>query len=602
MSRLRASETGTGASSPPVTLAALARQAWTLEPPWPFQRRSILRSEAALQVDGLLARVARGRGALDVAMGEGLAALAEGDRVLRLGYSGIGDYARERLGMAGRTAQAMARLARELELRPGLRQAVRRGEVSPRKAQAVLPLAVGADEAQWVERARTATVRALEAAARAGASGGAGGGGAPGGGAPDGEAPGSGEPGTGKPGDEEAWEHVSIPVSPEARGQVEEAMALAGRLLGAAAPRWQRLEAICQEFVGAHPEPVADDEAEEETGPGGDWLGGEPFYGGAVGDEVLASGELGQPVGQWLDSVKAALEEETDRWAALGVVETVEAPRGLSGDEQRHPRRLDGELRRLAAMRDRWDELVGHLAMLLRSLGLWRDMGFASFAHYCAERLGMAARTVEQRAWLEGRLHELPALRRAMRDGRLSYEKARVVAGCADEDSVEAWIERAGRATCIALRREVEAASDPQTCAPGDFTLRVPRRVGTLLAAAFGAARRVAGRWLDPGECLVRVAAHFLETWGAALGGRSTPQRRAVERDGGLCQVPGCSRAAAHAHHVLFRSAGGTDDGDNLVGLCAAHHLHGVHRGWVRVHGRAPDGLVWELGERPAVA
>ncbi len=33
-----------------------------------------------------------------------------------------------------------------------------------------------------------------------------------------------------------------------------------------------------------------------------------------------------------------------------------------------------------------------------------------------------------------------------------------------------------------------------------------------------------------------------------------------------------------------------------MVGLCAAHHLHGVHRGWVRVRGQAPEGLTWELG------
>ena len=32
--------------------------------------------------------------------------------------------------------------------------------------------------------------------------------------------------------------------------------------------------------------------------------------------------------------------------------------------------------------------------------------------------------------------------------------------------------------------------------------------------------------------------------------------------------------------------------------VCAAHHLHGLHLGFVRVRVRAPDDLVWELGER----
>jgi hypothetical protein len=51
-------------------------------------------------------------------------------------------------------------------------------------------------------------------------------------------------------------------------------------------------------------------------------------------------------------------------------------------------------------------------------------------------------------------------------------------------------------------------------------------------------------------------------------------------------------------HHVLYRSAGGGDERENLVALCAAHHLHCVHLGWIRVRGRAPDGLTWELGVR----
>ena len=49
----------------------------------------------ALVVDPLMTRVARGTGALDVALGRGFAGVAEGDNALRLGYSCLGDYARE---------------------------------------------------------------------------------------------------------------------------------------------------------------------------------------------------------------------------------------------------------------------------------------------------------------------------------------------------------------------------------------------------------------------------------------------------------------------------------------------------------------------------
>jgi len=60
--------------------------------------------------------------------------------------------------------------------------------------------------------------------------------------------------------------------------------------------------------------------------------------------------------------------------------------------------------------------------------------------------------------------------------------------------------------------------------------------------------------------------------------------------------VPGCtSQRNLHAHHVLFRSAGGSDDDANLTTLCAAHQQRGVHAGVIRISGRAPGGLVFEL-------
>ena len=33
------------------------------------------------------------------------------------------------------------------------------------------------------------------------------------------------------------------------------------------------------------------------------------------------------------------------------------------------------------------------------------------------------------------------------------------------------------------------------------------------------------------------------------------------------------------------------------TGICLAHHLHGLHKGYVRAQGRAPDAPVRELGE-----
>jgi hypothetical protein len=237
--------------------------------------------------------------------------------------------------------------------------------------------------------------------------------------------------------------------------------------------------------------------------------------------------------------------------------------------------------------------------MLLRMMGLWRELGFADLGHYCAERLGISERAVEQRASLAKKLHELPALRDAMREGRLTYEKARLLAGCADGDTIETWIGRAERTTCIALRREIEAVEEAQMCARGELVVRVPRRVGLLIDAVVRAAREATNELLTPGECLALAATHFIETWSKALKARSTAHRRVLDRDRGCCQVPGCSRPAVHAHHILHRAQGGDDDPRNLVGLCAVHHLQGIHRGFIRVRGRAPDRLRWELAVPP---
>jgi hypothetical protein len=65
---------------------------------------------------------------------------------------------------------------------------------------------------------------------------------------------------------------------------------------------------------------------------------------------------------------------------------------------------------------------------------------------------------------------------------------------------------------------------------------------------------------------------------------------------GAALEVPGCtSLRNLHAHHVLFRSAGGGDDLSNLTTLCAAHHQRGVHAGVIRIRGRAPEQLVFEM-------
>jgi hypothetical protein len=410
----------------------------------------------------------------------------------------------------------------------------------------VLPVAVGEAEAAWVERARAETVRALEKAVRAERGGNE---------------------------DEDEWLRFGVRLSPDDRATVDEALAIAGRLLpGSTRP--QRLEAMAQEYLAEHSLEAGDD------------------GGGAAGGSFRACHRDG------IERLKAELEVETDRWCYLPDVASVRAPDGErhAFEDMRSAGEIDLALRDLAARRAAWDRTLGYCAYMVRRSGLHRLAGFASFEHYCSERLGLSARAVEQRAAVEKRIWEVPALR-AARDAGLPYEKVRLLSRLPAREIAD-WLPRARELTCVALRAALEDRDEAQMRAARTLRARVPARIALLLQAAFRAVRATEGRLLDDGRCLVRVARHFIEEWKPHVKRARTLSQRIRERDLGRCQVPGCSRRAVHAHHLHARSRGGADTEDNLVALCACHHLRGIHGGYIRVRGRAPDRLVWEVGGR----
>jgi 5-methylcytosine-specific restriction endonuclease McrA len=71
-------------------------------------------------------------------------------------------------------------------------------------------------------------------------------------------------------------------------------------------------------------------------------------------------------------------------------------------------------------------------------------------------------------------------------------------------------------------------------------------------------------------------------------------RRQVLLRDQKRCQVPGCRNTLAlDVHHIQPRAEGGTHHAHNQIGLCTAHH-RAVHRGELRVEGRAPDSLKFQ--------
>src|SRR5690606_18946785 len=60
-----------------------------------------------------------------------------------------------------------------------------------------------------------------------------------------------------------------------------------------------------------------------------------------------------------------------------------------------------------------------------------------------------------------------------------------------------------------------------------------------------------------------------------------------------------CNRRDVTPHHLVFRSAGGSDAPRNVGTVCVWCHLRGVHGGRIRAQGPA-ENIRWELGPRGA--
>ena len=499
----------------------------------------------------ILAEAARYRGACDVALAEHLHALTLKDRLAELGCH-LDDYAREVLGIGRRAALDLVRLGRDLQTRPLLRQALRSGRIRFRAAQTVARVAVGEAEAPWVERAERMTVRALEAAVRSA--------------------------GPDDADDEEPWLRLRAGLAPAEREVVDEALRLAGKILPGSS-RIERLEAMAQEFAGEYP-------IDPEADPMRDLRGS--F----------------QTIGPTEDR-RERLEAETLRWMMLPQVEGVPAP-DVPFHEDATASAIDANLREIVRWRANVDDLLGYCAVAVKKSELWRIHGFASFRHYVEERLGLSARTVEERVYVEEKRWASTALREAKRQG-LGFEKLRLLSRLRTDEEIEAWAPRAEELTCVALRRELEAETERQMRARRQLSVALPLRVAEVLAAAVQAVKERLGRCVPAGKCLAIVAQHCIDVWSAQVKRRRSRAQKVRDRDLGRCKVPGCSHPATQTHHVLYRSQGGGHEKGNQLGLCAFHHLRCIHGGWLRVVGKAPDELRWFLngepweGPRPAV-
>jgi len=595
-----------------------------LEPGSREELRHVTRDLAAGELDRWLRVVGRQEARCRLVLGRLAAVFLRQQGPHRLGFSRVGDYAVERLGISARELQTAARVVTALTSLPRLAAAFDAGEISWTQLRLLVTVATPATEGDWLTRARGHTVRALEACVReARTANGAFTGGAvtsglamaEGGGTRSagsirsreaGGAPSATENGPGDADDTltdgEPCVRFHLRCPRRVRRRWRRAVELARRLLGADGAAWQAAEAIAAEGLAAHG--VHGEESDPVSEPA-------PRQDGTDRDPVPVDRP---PVWECLDwaAVRAAIPEAVER---LG-----------DGCAELDAFALDARLRQVLRAQRRIDWQLGRLLHSFVRLRLERLLGFSSVAAYARERLGLSPSKVRGLLAVERKTWEVPAFGTAYESGALSWARALALLPVLAERTAAAWTARAQAVTVRRLVAEVDwsldqldadpalmlppgppraghelaADAERQMCARCDWspidaeiTFGGPASVVALLEAAVAAFRRPGEpRWTG-GE---RLLAHVVGEWEA----QPRPRDPIFARDGWRCAVPACSaRRNLHDHHLQFRSQGGNNAPENRVAVCVWHHLRGIHAGLVRARGTAPGAIRWELGVRP---
>jgi hypothetical protein len=159
-------------------------------------------------------------------------------------------------------------------------------------------------------------------------------------------------------------------------------------------------------------------------------------------------------------------------------------------------------------------------------------------------------------------------------------------------------------ARSVTLRR-LEDEHEATSTAAGTITFAAPPEAAIVFRLALDAVRvhLAAQSAVRPqtSDALLFMLKHAIAAW--TEQGAQFRDYADFERDGSRRTAPGCTaRRSLQSHHVVFRRTGGTDEAWNRTALCAFHHLRGVHAHTVSCRGRAPEGLLFELGVRASGA
>ncbi len=454
-----------------------------------------------------------------------------------LGYRSLGDYGRERVGVGARTLREWSRVWRGLGELPLLRQAVLTGELSWGAARLVVAHVSPETEQACLESVRGRTLRAVQAIVEAVR-----------------EAGDTGSPA--EPDEAEEQALVRLPVSRREAELWPAAVELARRVAGEQLPLWQ-----CAERMAA--------EAASSLGRGPEAEAAAPAL-RAQQPEVPAN--------------EHGLREQAFPaigWAAPSAALPSKMARLGEGLADCSPRELDRRLRAVIAFLQTVDLEVGRILRRVANRGLFAELGFASLSHYAQERLDVSGRTARRLLALARSEHRAPGVAVAFRRGEIHALQAQQLARVANPESARAWVERARQVTLRRLEDDIDGQK------PAVIAFRAPPEAAAFFLEMVARA-----------GSLERLLAHVIVTWVEV--GEQFDDYADFTRDEFRCTAPGCTaRRNLQSHHLHFRSAVGPDVPWNRTTLCAYHHIRGVHGTGLRISGRAPDGLVFELGPEP---
>ncbi len=608
-------------------------------------RPGILRYEAGLLLDRHLRRLGGVSGAMDRGLARRLHRMRSGRLYARLGYARFVDYARERLEIGIRTAQEFAQLGAGLERLPLLDRALDEGRVRWSAAVQVARVAKAEDEASWVEAAKTLTVRKLRArVARA-----------------LGEKPPQPEGRADcLPDEDDADPPRRLRLeAPRSRARLwEAALELCDLMAGAELSPAEAPEYLLADFLSG---PLPEVDLLGDVCPIGaplKWLRtAEPGFGGPYHRLVAALSRDLRParpcftmsleIRACLVLVRAPIE--TDPFGLDGSMRTILAAKraldldlarllrnfqtlglarhlGYCGFGEYVEERLGMSVRRAGSLvyLDKRLALLPEVAgavqegaigtMAAAAISRVASPGASSLAWVERAKLRSVLRLREEVSWTErqGRLGTIPAPWMPPPPGRLPSPLEDLGSEVLSRRQMSAQAARAEGAekrppswfqpdSMSFLRATLEALTpDPneEWRVPVEFMLR-ESALGMWDEARARIAASTGGIIVPDHEVLYRVALEFLATHLPAWLDEVERGDPIAVRERFRCAIPGCSAREGAAHHIRFRSQGGSDEASNLVFLCYHHHLGGVHKGYVRVAGRAPDELRIELGMRP---